>query len=156
MIQRIQSVYLFLAALAMGAMFLFPLASFFLNKYSHFYLSLTGISDENFGSVNTIPLIITAIILIVLILSGIFAYKNRLLQIKIIRFGVLLNIGLIIILYFAYIDKIATDFINKGDLLEVQYKIGSYIPLISIIFLILAIRGVMKDEKKILAADRLR
>lgn len=156
MIQRIQSVYLFIAAIATAAMFYFPVTSFYLNKYSYFNLSLNGISDEKFGVVNTIPLIVTTVLLIVLIFSGIFLYKNRLLQIKIIRFGVLLNIGFIIILYFGYIDKIVSDFINKGEIIEVEYRFGSYIPLVTIVLLILAISGVMKDEKKVRAADRLR
>jgi hypothetical protein len=150
MIQRIQSVYLFLAVLAIVAMFFFPIANFYGDMH-YFYLNLTGISDASFISINTIPLIVMAAILIVLIFSSIFAFKNRALQIKMIRFAVLLLLAYIIILYFGYIDNI----IKKADV-EVQYKVGVYFPLIVLVFLLLANRGVIQDEKKVRAADRLR
>lgn len=150
MIQRIQSVYLFLAAFAVVLMYFFPIANFY-GDLHYFYLSLGGISDNTYLSINTIPLLVMAAVIIVLIFAGIFAYKNRLIQIKILRFGVLLNLAFVIILYFGYIDNI----VKKADV-EVQYKVGVYFPLIVLVFLILAIRGVMNDEKKIRAADRLR
>ena len=37
-----------------------------------------------------------------------------------------------------------------------SYWIGSILPIISVIFLILAIRGIRKDEKLIKSLDRLR
>jgi len=150
MIQRIQSVYLLLAALALVLMYFFPIANFY-GDLHYFYLSLGGISDNTHVSINTIPLLVMAAVIIVLIFTGIFTYKNRLLQIKILRFGVLLNLAFIIILYFGYIDNI----VKKADV-EVQYKVGVYFPLLVLVFLILAIRGVMQDEKKVRAADRLR
>ncbi len=150
MIQRIQSVYLLLAAVAISVMFFFPIANFY-GDMNYFYLSLTGISDDTYLSINTIPLIAVAAALIILSLASILLYKNRLLQIRIVRFGVLLNLAFIIIIYFGYIDTI-----TKKAGVEVQYKTGIYFPLIVLILLILAIRGVMTDEKKVRAADRLR
>jgi hypothetical protein len=150
MIQRIQTVYLFVAAAAIVAMFFFPVASFFGDTY-YFNLKLSSISDDTYVAINTIPLIVMAAILIVMIFSCIFAFRNRLLQIKLIRFTVLLNLAFIIIIYFGYIDNI----VKKANV-EVQYQTGVYFPLIALIFLILAMRGVMNDEKKVRAADRLR
>jgi hypothetical protein len=155
MIQRIQSVYLFLAVIALVAMFFFPLANFYGDMY-YFFLSLDGVSDETIGRINTIPLIVMAGVLIALIFSGIFSYKNRMFQVRLVRFAVLLNIAFIIIIYFGYIDNIVKDSAKQNAILEVQYKAGIYFPLIVLVFLILAIRGVMQDEKKVRAADRLR
>lgn len=155
MIQRIQTVYLFLAIAAIISMFFFPIANFYGDTY-YFYFSLDGVSDEAFLSINTIPVIVMAVVLIVLIFSGIFAYKNRMFQVKLIRFAVLLNIAFIIVLYFGYIDNIVKDFAKQDAVLQVQYKAGVYFPLIVLIFLILAIRAIIADEKKVRAADRLR
>ncbi|MBE0662075.1 MAG: DUF4293 domain-containing protein [Bacteroidales bacterium] len=155
MIQRIQSVYLFLAAIAIVVMFFFPIANFYSDLY-YFYLSLDGISDETFLKINTIPLITMVVILIVLILFSIFIYKNRLLQARIIRFAILIDISFIIVLYFGYIDNIIKSFKAEGTTLDVEYKAGIYFPLIVLILLVLAMRGVLNDEKKVKAADRLR
>jgi hypothetical protein len=155
MIQRIQSVYLFLAAIAVVMMFFFPIANFYSDLY-YFYLNLVGISDETFLSINTIPLIAIAVILLALITLSIFIYKNRLLQVRIIRFAVLIDISLIIVLYFGYIDNIIKSFKTEGTTFEVEYKAGIYFPLIVLILLVLAMRGVLSDEKKVRAADRLR
>lgn len=148
MIQRIQSVYLFLAAIAIAVMFFFPIAY---SDTLDFYFGLRGISDDTFLNVNTKPLIIIAVVLILLAVFSIFMYKNRLLQMRVIRFGVLLDLAFIIVIYFGYIDSIS----QKANV-EVQYKTGIYFPLIMLVFLILAIRAIMADEKKVRAADRLR
>ncbi|NLN96582.1 MAG: DUF4293 domain-containing protein [Bacteroidales bacterium] len=150
MIQRIQSVYLFLAAIAIAVMFFFPIANFYSDTF-YFYLGLDGISDDTFMTINTIPLVIIAIVLILLAVFSIFMYKNRLLQMRVIRFGVLLDLAFIIVIYFGYIDSIS----QKANV-EVQYKTGIYFPLAVLVFLILAIRAIMADEKKVRAADRLR
>ncbi len=150
MIQRIQSVYLFLAAIAVAVMFFFPIANFYSDTF-YFYLSLGGISDDTFVTINTIPLIIIAVVLILLAVFSIFMYKNRLLQMRVLRFGVLFDLAFIIVIYFGYIDSIS----QKANV-EVQYKTGIYFPLIMLVFLILAIRSIMADEKKVRAADRLR
>ena len=155
MIQRIQSVYMFLAVTAIVVMFFFPVANFYGNMY-YFYFSLNGVSDESFLTINTIPLVVMAAVIIVLIFSGLFSFRNRLLQVKIARFAVLLNIAFIIVLYFGYIDNIVKDFEKQGVTLDVQYKAGIYFPLIVLIFLILAIRAIISDENKVRAADRLR
>jgi len=150
MIQRIQSVYLFLGVIAIAMMYFFPIANFYGDMH-FFYLELTGVSDDTFVSINTIPLQVVSLLTIVLMTISIFLYKNRSLQIRLIRFTVLLSIGFIIILYFGYIDTIKKD---AG--VDVQYKIGIYFPLIALLFQILTMRAVMSDEKKVRAADRLR
>lgn len=150
MIQRIQSVYLFLAAITIATMFFFPVASFY-GDAIYFNLKLVGISDDTYVSINTIPLIAIALVLITLLLVSIFLFKNRLLQIRMIRFGLLLDLAFIIVIYFGYIDTV----VKKADVKE-EYDAGVYFPLIALVLLILSIRGVMADEKKIRAADRLR
>lgn len=150
MIQRIQSVYLFLGVIAIAMMFFFPVANFYGDMH-YFYLNLSGISDSTFVSINTIPLLVVTLLIIVFMMTSIFLYRNRPLQIRLIRFTVLITIGFIIILYFGYIDTI-----KKAAQVDVEYKIGIYFPLIALLFQILAMRAVMSDEKKVRAADRLR
>jgi hypothetical protein len=153
MIQRIQSVYLFLAVVALVVMYFLPIASFY-GDMSYFSFKISGLSDETYVSINTIPLMVMMLVLIILISISIFLYhdsRRRMMQIRMIRFGILLDLSFIIVLYFGYIDTIV-----KQASMDVGYKAGIYFPIIVLVFLLLAMRGVMNDEKKIRAADRLR
>ncbi len=72
-------------------------------------------------------------------------------QLKLIRFGLFLNIALIAAIFFFY-----TNQISKAVLDDPDYKFGIYLPIITLLFIILAMRGVQKDIKLIRSADRLR
>ncbi|TNE30441.1 MAG: DUF4293 family protein [Bacteroidetes bacterium] len=134
MIQRIQSVYLLLSAIVMSAgIFLSPL--FMVNgeaivlSSSGFYVALAG------GAAG-------------ISLANIFAYRNR-------RSQVVLN-RLNIIASFVLSGFIVVDFINQPEGAIVEVGLGMMMPLINVILLVLANRGIMKDEMLVKAADRLR
>ncbi len=150
MIQRIQSAYLALAAIAIGAMFFFPVCNFYSDQF-FFEFGLTGVSDQTLVEIKVWPLQVMAAGLMIISLFSIFLYKKRTFQMRIIRIAVLLDLAFIIMTYFGYVDVIV-----KKVAVSSQYEFGSYLPLITLVFLILALRAVMGDEKKIRAADRLR
>lgn len=153
MIQRIQSVYLLLAGIAMAVMFFLPLGSFF-GDDCYFVFGLRGLSELvclKEVNVNTIPLFITAAAAGLLSIVSIFLFHDRLLQVKLIRFNILINLAVVIFMYFGYIDPIV-----KKTATTVEYGSGVYFPLISLVLLFLAMRAVLNDEKKVRAADRLR
>ena len=77
-------------------------------------------------------------------------YKNRNLQIRATNLALLINCGLIGLLFFSA-DSMSTTFQSK-----VHYLYGSYLPVIIAIFLFLAIRFIKRDDALVRSADRLR
>jgi len=106
-----------------------------------------------FSFMTTLPLLILNILVFILALVSIFLYKSRVTQAKIVRLAILLEIVFIALVFFIYAKIIETNLMVTPDYLE---EAGIYFPLISLIFLILANRSIMKDEKLIRSIDRLR
>ncbi|MFC1732680.1 DUF4293 domain-containing protein [candidate division KSB1 bacterium] len=160
MIQRIQSLFLLLVMFAMTAFFFFPIASYIdiiNNKYYKFsILGLKHISPDPepiVSSFFTIPLAIITIAIFVLALTALFSYKKRKHQVKLCRMNMFVNIILLLLIFFFYAPSIEKYTNDSTDYLG---EAGIYFPLISIIFLLLAIRSIIRDEKLIRSADRLR
>jgi hypothetical protein len=89
--------------------------------------------------------------LTVLPLLIIFMYKNLGGQLKLIRLNILLDLVLIGLLFFYYAERLKII-----TAVEADYDLGIFFPLIALIFLFLAMRGVRNDIKLIRSADRLR
>jgi hypothetical protein len=157
MIQRIQSVYLLLAVLSLGAMFFFPLASFIggdKDQLVYFVYELISKVPDSIPSVPfyfVYPILGITILTILLSLFAIVQFKNRGAQLKMIR-GAILLILVMIGVFFFYCSPLLEE--ASGTLTE--YEIGSYMPLVALMFLILANRGVIHDINLLRAADRLR
>ncbi len=162
MIQRIQTLFLILAVLSSAAIFFLPLAHFSASTFS-FDLFITGVKTVEGTSPIDENMLLHMGILVVLILLSIIAislYKNRPLQMKLCRFGMMLNI-VFIVLIFMFSDVIKKKIMEASmtsfmDGVIVQFGPGSIMPLITLIFLLLANRFINKDERLIRAADRLR
>jgi len=160
MIQRIQSLFLILVSLAMIAFFFFPIANYSNPDNTEYYkFSITGIkyfSGEPVPQIKwliTLPLAILSIAILVLILTALFSHKRRLFQIQLCRYSMFINIILLVLIFFFYaphLEKLTSD---STDYLG---NAGIYFPLISIIFILLAIRSITRDEKMVRSADRLR
>ena len=143
MIQRMQSVWLFLAALLNGALFISPLY-----KYQSAEASDNLLSANNFY-----PLMIIAAVITFMPLMTIFLFKNRKKQIRMIVVSILATISFIAVM------MMRISSIKKGlpEPINDQYLIpGSLLPVVAILFMIVAIRGVNKDEKLVKSMDRLR
>jgi len=138
MIQRIQTLWLFLAALVMAGLFYFPIYKF------------TGL-PVNIGN-NFLAISLTALS-IVLSLVTIFYYKKRKNQIALTWLNILVCIGLLAWLFFSISkEKELPQHMN----LDSYYWIGSFIPVIDIVLLFLAKGGIRRDEKLVKSLDRLR
>jgi len=154
MIQRIQSIFLFLASIAIALVFFFPLANFFSENYSVQFWVTGIIKHTEFSdnvNISSLPLLIIVPFIALLSFITIFLYKNRKIQLKLIKFNILLNIILIALYFFYFINNIEEITFANADYLE-----GSFFPLISLVFFILAFRAIRKDEKLVRSADRLR
>ena len=153
MIQRIQSVYLFIASIAIYAFYLFPIANI-LSAYGAKKIMITGVFETFNGQVAqttsfTLLSVVTGIVGIIPLIL-IFLYKNRKRQATYVYLTVLLLIGLSF--WIAQTVKGASN----GLLQVSDYGIGAGLSSVSILFLILAAKGILRDEKLVKSADRLR
>ncbi len=156
MIQRIQTVFLLLVIIVQAALFFTPLA-IFISDMSYYKLFLTEMKnmtpDTNMDMSRMIAMPLTIMNSVIIIIAGlsIFKFKNRVLQMRLNRFNILLIIILVVGILFGYPQWM----VNKAGAV-VTYDYGAYLPLISIIFLFLANIYINKDEKLVRSADRLR
>lgn len=158
MIQRIQTVYLFLAAACSIALFFFPVASFLSDfTYQKFYI--TGLVNMAPGSPVAVagslilPLAAVGAIMVIMALAGIFWYKNRGLQLRLVTFGILFTVMMIAGIFFLYVPLIEKKLSVVPDY---SGGIGIYFPLITLVLFILANRAIRRDDKLVKSLDRLR
>ena len=150
MLQRIQSVYLVLAAAAMLISVAVPLATFYFNTevvvFEAMGIYLNGeLTDSTWG------LFAIGLFSSVVALITIFLYKSRLLQIRLSIFNIVLMIGFY--LYFAFIIYKVYP-VESLEFSKVGF--GIIMPIISIILTILAIRKIGADEALVQSLNRLR
>jgi hypothetical protein len=155
MIQRIQSVYLSLIVFLMALFIKIDFLTFVEKSGDIIRLSIKGIIRENnINGIqiihNTFPLILITILLICIAVITIFSYKNRSLQLKCAA-GLMVLSSIMIILLLYYYMKVINDF--WANILP---HITNIIPLLILIFSILAFRGIKKDDLLVKSYDRLR
>jgi hypothetical protein len=136
MIQRVQTIWMILAAIAI-----------FLTLKFSFY-SGTLISDNSYHTLmaadNFLVLILTSAIGTGIIIN-IFLFKHRSVQSRIIIVAILLEC-LVIFLYIKQTSKFSTG----------AFGLWSALHVLVIIFLILAAKGIYNDSKLIKESNRLR
>ena len=136
MLQRIQTVYLFIAALLSGGLiFLVAL-----------WKTETGESVFVEDVIIALALFVGSALLSVI---TIFLFKNRKLQFVLGRINILLNFFLLgVFVYWSLSVPGEMNISEKG--------IGMFIPVLSIVFLVLANKAIKKDEDLVKSVDRLR
>jgi len=88
--------------------------------------------------------------LLAIIGYAIFRFKQRLHQLKLVKIGIFLNIILVAGIFLNYFKFFTNAQIGS------ELGLGSYFPLISLVMLVVANRYILKDEKLVRSADRLR
>jgi len=154
MIQRVQSVYLLLAFVIVGTMFIFPLGAF-LGGIEHFRLTLFGLSNGAGVVVeHTVFMAILATASALLPVVTIFLYKKRLLQIRLCRVGMILLavLQLAVCFYLWRTARSMAGFTPNAFVLSV----AAAAPAIAFILVWFAMRGVARDEAKVRSIDRIR
>lgn len=136
MIQRIQTLYLFLAVIVAGGL------PFVFNLWKTSSETLVYAFDE--------PMLLGGFVLSgVLSLISIFLFKNRKLQFVINRLTIILNFILLIALVYRSLNL-------PGDAEVSEKGIGIFLPIISIVMIVLANKAIKKDEDLVKSVDRLR
>jgi surface polysaccharide O-acyltransferase-like enzyme len=136
MIQRIQTIYLFLAALVTGV--LIWVVEHFIDGEGNEFVNM----DDNlyYG------IFLTSALLSII---AIFLFKNRQLQTVINRLNLLLNLFILGV----YVYRLL---MMSGETAVSEKGIGMFIPILSIVLIVLANKAIRKDEQLVKSADRLR
>jgi glucan phosphoethanolaminetransferase (alkaline phosphatase superfamily) len=146
MIQRIQSLFLLLAAGMAFGLFALPFAS------TGSEIATSSIfSDATYDLNDHIGLLVLFGLAGVLALVSIFLFKNRQLQMTLSRFALIANLlGMILAVIIFW-----QDLQGMGDAVP-NDQAGAYLPLGFILFAFLALRFIGKDDKLVRSMDRLR
>jgi len=146
MIQRIQSIFLLLAAACAFCLFAFPFATTDTN------IEASSLFSDGIYNLNDHQ----ALLALFAVAGGlsaiaIFLFKNRKTQLMLGRFAIIANIiGIVLLIVFFFQDRDTySDLPNDG--------FGIYLPVLFLVFAGLALRNISKDEKLVRSSyDRLR
>jgi len=136
MLQRIQTIYLTISAALLGVLYLwFPII----------------VSEEGTVVVRNDEPIMLGLIFGSILVSfiSIFTYKKRKLQFVINRLNIILNFFLLGVFVYRSLTL-------SGETLVSEKGIGVFLPIISIVFLVMANKAIKKDEDLVKSVDRLR
>ena len=136
MLQRIQTIYMIISATLLGALYVwFP----------------NIVSEEGLVVVrNDEPIMLGLIFGAILVtFISIFSYKKRKSQFVINRLNIILNFFLLGVFVYRSLTL-------SGETLVSEKGIGVFLPIISIVFLVMANKAIKKDEDLVKSVDRLR
>jgi len=150
MLQRIQTLFLLFAAAATLVASVTPLAIFMFNSDRVLFEAM-GIYLNDTLNDSTWGLFVVGIISSVLALITVFLYKQRMLQIRISIFNIVVMIG-----FYLYFGFILYKIYPVENLQFQKVGIGIIMPFIAIILTILAIRKIGADEALVRSLQRLR
>ncbi len=156
MIQRIQTLYLLLATALMSLTLFLPLATIWQGN-EELVIKAFGVSGA-LGFEAALPLYLGIVLAAATLLPlvTIFLFKKRLAQIRLCVSEIVLLLGSVafVALYCYRVCSLLGEAI-EGDL---NFTLGfaSLMPVVSIILVVLAMRGVAKDEALVRSLDRIR
>jgi hypothetical protein len=155
MLQRIQSIYLLFAALSLYALFLFPLVHNVYVNDKPVTIMVTGLfQDINGQRIHTdffIGLTVATAIVGLIPLILIFLYKNRKQQIA-LSYGAMV----VIVAYSFWMAQATKGIMGVTQIDTHNWGIGLFLSSLSLLFFLLAISAIKRDEKLVKSADRLR
>ena len=155
MIQRIQTVYLLLAAVLMSLTLFLPLATIW--QGGNEIIVKAWFADGTVGFKAPLPLYLGIILSVATALPfvTIFLYKKRMTQIRLCVSEIVLLLGsaAFIALYCYRMCDVLAELMQ-----ELNFTLGfaALMPVVAIIPMVLAIRGIAKDEALVRSLDRIR
>lgn len=152
MIQRIQSVYLFLAVVLSVVCLCVKIGMYtaggmvVLREYN-----LWTVDADGAYSLASWPLFVVLLLSAAVGVYAIFAYRNRKSQSRLCLFSSLLIVGWYV-LYAVYSQFLA----DASAEAEFTPSLTAVLPFVSMAFYVLARRAILADERLVRAADRIR
>ena len=152
MIQRIQTLYLFVVALLMSLTLFMPIASFTVAGQTYELTAFTLRCGD--ASETTVWMGIMLSLAAALPLVNIFLFKRRVLQVRLCAVEIILLLGSLVMIGLYYW---LTSRIFEGLVIEHrQFGWAAPMPLVSLILAYLASRAIFKDEMLVRSLDRIR
>lgn len=144
MIQRVQTIYLFVAFIINGALiFVFNLWE---NTVKNLVFAI-DLLEESSILLKSIPIMFFLSSLLSFI--AVFLFKNRQTQFVIGRLAILINLILLGILIYVSLTL-------PGETIVFKKGIGMFLPILAILLLVMANKAIKKDEDLVKSVDRLR
>lgn len=153
MIQRKQSLWLLIAALLNAGVFLFDLYKYDTSVQKPLLNQQVAVAQAQSIRVGgNFALLIIAVIMTLLPLVTIFLFRNRKQQVM------LSSVSIVAVLAFIGIGLMYVQGIDKATIVAGtnSYRFGLILPVMSIVFLVMAIMGIRRDDKLVKSVDRLR
>lgn len=154
MIQRKQTLYLLIVVVLLVLTMSLPLGKYLASDHEIVLTAFT-ISETGGGAVTgNLTLGILAVFAALVPLVNIFLYKRRMLQVRLcfVEFVLLAGLQGFVVWFLLFAkDKLA----DLGEV-SVVYAVPAIFPLVCIVFVWLALRGIMKDEALIRSMNRIR
>ena len=159
MLQRVQTVYMLAAAVAILMLLLFPLATFMLPDatYSMTALGLTSLTPEvPFDRMNW-ALLALVVVMMALPLVAIFMYRNRKRQLRVLIYTAVLYVVYYGFYFFEchhYATSLAAA--STGAAQVAHNYVMLAMPALGVFCCVMAMRGVIFDEALVRSLERLR
>ncbi|MFP4059284.1 MAG: DUF4293 domain-containing protein [Bacteroidales bacterium] len=155
MLQRVQTLYLVIALICMLMLVFFPIAEFITtggHVYELRFFNLVPVENYNESfQPGTWPFTTLISIIIIILVADIFFFRNRMLQMRLTIFNIVLMFGLTGMIYY-YVWQIV-DMVNA---IQYTFHVTCILPVVSAVLLILAFRGIRADELLIKSLNRIR
>lgn len=147
MIQRIQTIFILVAGLLTGSLYVQKFADIIVNDELHIFNAFGILKNQELIS-NGLPITLFIGIITLLHFVAIFLFKKRILQMRILGFTMILLLGLFgMFFYFTY---------ASFEEVKVAFKVAVALPVVCVILDWLAIRAIGKDEALVRSLDRIR
>jgi hypothetical protein len=157
MIQRIQTLFLGIVVIVCTLCLFTPVwSAASASKTTQVILTPFFLLENTNGIEKHHGVVYVALVLIAVILTSIFSivkFKNRVLQ---MRLGMLNSLLLtVVVVAFYFVIGNAKTILGQ-DLINEKFNMGFYLPLVAIVFNMLANRFIKKDEDLVRSVDRIR
>lgn len=147
-IQRIQSIYLLIAVILMAVFAFFPALTFELGGREFVYGALEA---GKVGVTHIDPLMLTLIILISLLaLIDIFLFKNLQRQMTVCFVDIIIGLAMLVAI------GIQAFYVGGREGVTLTWSWYLVLPILSVIFLMMAHKAMSRDKKLLRDSDRLR
>ncbi len=157
MIQRKQTLFLAIAALLCAATWLFPISNFQRGQESYVFATHGFIGPDGIlldDPVPIAPLHILNSILAVAFMVTIFLYGNRQRQMRVISGMYILMLAVIGSTFI--IDNSFNAFLSSDGAVAHSHGASYFLPLLALVFAVLAHRSIKADDALVKSMDRLR
>ena len=142
-IQRIQTVYIFLAMVAMMIFLIVPYGEVH-------YIANEPVGVEKLYVMYEYGLLIPAAATVILLITDIFLYRNMSLQRKVLTICLLLTLCCIVVVCFALFKQ------AKAEGIDAVFSVWDILLPIAVVFELLGLSAIAKDIKLLNSYNRLR